>query len=92
MTPPYIHEEDASICAQRSLLWDSLEEQNGKVLPYLLERYLLLRNWNITSRELDDIRYELNYLHLLVADLASVAVHQEERIRDLEARVFGNYL
>jgi hypothetical protein len=90
MTPPYIYEEDASICAQRSLLWSSLEEQDGKVLPYLLERYLLLRNWDITSRELDDIRYELNYLHLLVADLTSVAVHQEERIRDLEAKVFGS--
>jgi hypothetical protein len=88
--PPYIHEENASTCAQRSSLWAKLEEQNGKVLPYLLERYLLLENWKILDRELDDTRYELNYLHLLVADLASVAVHQEERIQDLEAKVFAN--
>lgn len=90
MTPPYIHEEEASICAQRSHLWASLEEQNGKVLPYLLERYLLLRNWDTSNREDEAPNYEINYLHLLVADLASVAVHQEERIRDLEAKVFGS--
>ena len=86
---PYKHEEDASSCAQRSSLWGKLENQNGEVLPYLLERYLLLENWRILNRDLDDTKHELNYLHLLVADLASVAVHQEERIRALEIAILA---
>lgn len=76
--------------AEASPLWTDLSEQNSKTMPYLLERYLLLENWN-RSRSWDEPggeyhpRDEINYLHLLLADAVTVLLNQEQRIRQLEA-------
>jgi len=76
--------------AEASPLWTDLSEQNSKTMPYLLERYLLLENWN-RSRSWDEPggeyhpRDEINYLHLLLADAVTVLLNQEQRIRLLEA-------
>lgn len=75
--------------AQESQLWEDLSEQQGKTLPYLLERYLLLENWKYLERlERDEdapaTPYDVSYLHLLLAEAATVLLAQEERIRRLE--------
>lgn len=83
--------------SEESPLWTQLSFQDGKVLPYLLERYLLLENWKRgASHEAYDnmgmtlspaARDEINFLHLLLADATTALLGQEERIRKLEATV-----
>jgi len=83
--------------AEESPLWAELSMQDGKVLPYLLERYLLLENWkrgaaNTLWEENDTpippgVCDEINFLHLLLADATTALLSQEERIRKLEAAV-----
>lgn len=78
--------------AEESPLWKELSEQNGKTLPYLLERYLLLENWKFIDRPPDTDgcrvdRYTIQFLHLLMADATTALLAQEERIRRLESRV-----
>lgn len=73
-------DEDVTRRAETSPLWQALSEQKGQVLPYLIERYLLLENWRY------DIHYDLNYVHLLLAEVATVILNQEARIRALESR------
>lgn len=80
--------------AKESELWTDLDKQQSKTLPYLLERYLLLENWKhldrtdpeIDGRERHPLDYDLNYLHILLAEAVTVLLDQEERIRTLEAR------
>ena len=83
--------------AEESPLWSELSLQDGKVLPYLLERYLLLENWkrdgaheaydNACMSLSPAAREEINFLHLLLADATTALLGQEERIRKLEATV-----
>lgn len=81
--------------AEESPLWAELSMQDGKVLPYLLERYLLLENWN-RWRAWEDPQHggaypsfkdEVSFLHLLLADATTALLSQEGRIRKLEATV-----
>lgn len=88
--------EDITKRAEQSHLWGDLEKQQGKSLPYLLERYLLLENWRYINqfdrewvehfggRNVQSVDYDINYLHLLLADAVTVLLNQEERIRILE--------
>lgn len=88
--------QDTTKRAEQSSLWQDLEDQQGKSLPYLLERYLLLENWrhldkfdkeyteHFGGREVESVDYDINYLHLLLADVVTVLLNQEERIRNLE--------
>jgi hypothetical protein len=88
--------EDITKRAEESSLWRDLDKQQGKALPYLLERYLLLENWkhldkfnkeyleHYGGREINEVDYDINYLHLLLADAITVLLNQEERIRILE--------
>lgn len=88
--------EDITKRAEESHLWEDLCKQRGRSLPYLLERYLLLENWrhldkfdkeyieHYGGRKAQDVDYDLNYLHLLLADAVTVLLNQEERIRNLE--------
>jgi hypothetical protein len=76
---------------EESPLWESLSKQDGETLPYLLERYLLLENWRYLdrreceeSKDVGDLKYDISYLHLLLAECATVLLSQEERIRKLE--------
>ena len=76
--------------AAESPLWKKLENQSGEVLPYLLERFLLLGNWNIEQKYAYhddtqiDVSGEVGYLNLLLADAITVLLNQEARIRKLE--------
>lgn len=77
--------------AESSPLWQSLSKQQGETLPYLLERYLLLENWRYLDRfeskesqDVDDLKYDISYLHFLLAEAVTVLLSQEERIRKLE--------
>lgn len=80
--------------AAGSPLWPALSKQNSDVLPYLLERYLLLENWD-RCRTWEDpqaggmpsMKDEVCYLHNLLADATTVLLSQEERIWRLEAAV-----
>lgn len=88
--------EDITKRAEESPLWEQASQQRGHVLPYLLERYLLLENWRYRDRvsasqdhgdapipSMDD----MGYLHLLLAEATTVLLSQEERIRKLEAQL-----
>jgi len=77
-------EGDITERAIKSPLWDSLSKQNSEVLPYLLERYLLLENWRFLDDERDVNEYEINYIHSLISDMVTVLLSQEQRIRELE--------
>jgi hypothetical protein len=76
-----------------SPLWHDLSKQDSLTLPYLLERYLLLENWN-RDRAWDDpqcggapsMKDEIRYLHLLLADAVTVLLSHEERLRKLEGK------
>jgi len=77
--------------AAESPLWKKLENQSGEVLPYLLERFLLLGNWRVERKYVDqyedtqiDTSEEISYLNLLLADAITVLLNQEARIRKLE--------
>lgn len=71
--------------AQESGLWNDLTKQDGRTLPRTLERYLLLKNYDFDAIERPlDAMDELRYLRTLVAELATVALNQEERLRMLE--------
>lgn len=70
--------------AKKSPLWDSLSKQNSEVLPYLLERYLLLENWRFLEINEGMSEYDLSYIHLLMADMVTVLLSYEQRIRELE--------
>lgn len=79
------HNLDITKRAEASALWPQLSKQNGDILPYLLERYLLLENWRRDKFEEDELpNYDLAYLHLLLAETVTVLLSQEERIRKLE--------
>lgn len=75
--------------AERSPLWHDLSKQQSESLPYLLERYLLLENWN-RERTWDEphggycAKDEVRYLHMLIAEAVTVLLNQEARIRELE--------
>jgi hypothetical protein len=74
--------ENITLRAQESHLWQTLSRQDGEVLPYLVERYLLLENWH-------EMEYSNNeqYLHTILAEIATVALAHEERLRQLEGRL-----
>lgn len=82
--------EDITKRAEESSLWPSLSKQQSETLPYLLERYLLLENWKSFERALDDdaavgpSHYDVQFLHTLLAEVVTVLLSQEERIRKLE--------
>lgn len=88
-------DQDITKRAQESKLWPDLDKQQSKALPYILERYLLLENWKyiqrtdpeIEGRERHPLDYDLNYLHILLAEVVTVLLDQQERIRMLEAKV-----
>jgi len=84
--------EDTTKRAEESPLWKDVETQQGNALPYLLERYLLLENWRHLERTTEDgpDKYDVNYLHLLLADVATVLLSHEERIRKLEEHILAN--
>jgi hypothetical protein len=80
--------------AAASSLWPSVTRQDGDVLPYLLERYLLLENWDRDRTWSDPqsggtppMRDEVRYLHALLANATTVLLDQQERIFKLEAAV-----
>jgi hypothetical protein len=91
--------EDITERAQESQLWQELERQKGKALPYLLERYLLLSNWqyrnkrNLSMDHGDRASYDddFSYVHLLLAEAVTVMLGQEERIRKLEEFVKASF-
>lgn len=76
--------------AEKSSLWENLSKQQGETLPYLLERYLLLENWKYLDEKTqenlstNDLKYDISYLHFLLAEAVTVLLSQEERIRKLE--------
>lgn len=88
--------EDITKRAERSALWHDLEFQRGRALPYLLERYLLLENWQYINKRIsahdhgdrhasyDD---DISFVHLLLAESVTVMLGQEERIRILESQM-----
>jgi hypothetical protein len=88
--------EDITKRAEESPLWEQASRQRGEVLPYLLERYLLLENWRYRDRitasqdhgdapipSMEDV----SYLHLLLAEATTVLLSQEQRIRELEKKL-----
>lgn len=85
--------EDITDRAKESPLWSDLSHQEGRVLPYMLERYLLLENWrgHALSGEgesiMDARRQDAQYLHTLLAEACTALLGQEERLRRLEARL-----
>ena len=70
--------------SKESPLWDDLSKQESRVLPYLLERYLLLENWKYLDSEEGVNEYAINYMHLLMANMTTVLLSYEERLRNLE--------
>lgn len=75
--------------AEKSSLWENLSKQQAETLPYLLERYLLLENWKYLDGKpedcgVSDLKYDISYLHFLLAEAVTVLLSQEERIRKLE--------
>lgn len=83
--------EDITKRAEESPLWKDVETQQGNALPYLLERYLLLKNWRHLDRTTEDApdQYDVSFLHLLMAEAVTVLLSQEERIRKLEAHILA---
>jgi len=80
--------------AEASPLWFTLSRQEGLILPYLLERYLLLENWDRQRTWTDmqaggppSLKDEIGYLHLLLADATTVLLDQQDRIAKLEEAV-----
>lgn len=70
--------EDLEERAQRSSLWPDLERQQGLALPYMIERFLLLRNY---ANDCADAQYA----SLILAHVCTVLLSQEERLRKLES-------
>lgn len=89
--------EDITDRAKDSPFWDALKNQSGDVLPFMLERYLLLENWRYMDRkgayraspdeevQRGPTDHDVQYLHTLLAEATTVLLSQEERIRKLEA-------
>lgn len=85
--------------AETSPLWSELSNQEGRTLPSLLERYLLLENWDRRrgwtdpqagdpqAGGLSSVEDEVSYLHLLLADATTVLLDQQARITKLEEAV-----
>lgn len=76
--------------AEESALWKDVETQQGNALPFLLERYLLLENWQYRNRLMEGVEHhtsidDMQYVHLLLAEASTVLLAQEERIRKLES-------
>jgi hypothetical protein len=84
-------QRDITKRAEISSLWNYLNKQEGETLPYLLERYLLLENWRYLDQRTQedcstsDLKYDISYLHILLAEATTVLLSQEERIRKLES-------
>lgn len=85
------NEPDITKRAESSPLWREASNQNGNVLPYLVERYLLLENWQYKNRLMDGEPHntadDMQFVHLLIAEMATVLLDYEARIRTLETQI-----
>lgn len=79
---------DPKELAETCALWPLATKQQGKALPFLLERYLNGRQYNGVGQG-ESTTNSLKYLALVTAQLAAVCLHQEERINALEASLMS---